>query len=396
MTIKALFLKLSSDIELRTCYEVVNELGNGSSNRNPWKSKEIHRIFTFCEHGLTTNLVSNYFREFVRMKNEIVLDPFVGSGTVLIEASNFANICIGIDSNPWAIMVSKAKTTMPTIEEDDFLEMIETIEDYEPLIPSRRLRTYHTNGQIEWLGRIRNLIQDLSNDKILGLVVFGKLADNFSRLKQSPAPRFRKTSRYQRLNTIADEFKKKFLEAIHDIRGNNGNNTQTELILADSSTWIPTNFDGILTSPPFANNIDYIRHTQLYLLWSGIADSSSDLGKLRGFQIPACEAAARCLKNKSEKRWIIDKISVIDPKRSYQAFLLEYFYSMEKHFEFVEKSLNWEAWYTIGDSFFNSKYIPTHKLLKKLAEEIGLKTKLQTIGFRPGGRKLYLLKLIAN
>jgi len=69
---------------------------------------------------------------------------------------------------------------------------------------------------------------------------------------------------------------------------------------------------------------------------------------------------------------------------------------MENHFELVAERLVWEAWYTVGDSVFNGTYIPTHELLKRLAEEKGLKVELKQIGFRSRNRKLYLIKLNAK
>lgn len=45
-------------------------------------------------------------------RHRVVLDPFVGSGGVLLEAILNGNNAIGIDINPFAILLSKVKTTL--------------------------------------------------------------------------------------------------------------------------------------------------------------------------------------------------------------------------------------------------------------------------------------------
>ncbi len=66
----------------------------------------------------------------------------------------------------------------------------------------------------------------------------------------------------------------------------------------------PRRICGLLTSPPFANNLDYVRHTMLELLWASLARSSEDLGWLRSIEMPACEAAARAWKQETQRPWL--------------------------------------------------------------------------------------------
>ena len=44
-------------------------------------------------------------------RSDVVFDPFMGSGGVLLESILHGNTSIGIDINPFAVLLSKVKTT---------------------------------------------------------------------------------------------------------------------------------------------------------------------------------------------------------------------------------------------------------------------------------------------
>ncbi len=85
-------------------------------------SKEIPST-TYLTHGIhpyTAKLIPHiprYFIEKYTEKNEVILDPFCGSGTTLLEARLLERNAIGIDINPLAILLSKVKTTPLDVEE---------------------------------------------------------------------------------------------------------------------------------------------------------------------------------------------------------------------------------------------------------------------------------------
>jgi len=117
---------------------------------------------------------------------------------------------------------------------------------------------------------------------------------------------------------------------------------------------------------------------------------------VRSLQVPACEAASRSWKPRSVHPWLIDLASrVKGPRaRGFRTFLLQYFHAMEQHLALVAEALEWEAWYTIGDSVLGGAYIPTHEVLAELARRHGLKVTLEPLGPRyKRGRTLYLLRL---
>ena len=370
---------------------------------NPWKNMKVHRIYTYIEHGLYPELLELFFNKVLEHGCREVVDPFIGSGVVAVEAQRRGFNVIGIDANPWSLIVTKAKTRKPNYKKvvKVINEVLENNDREETLIPSKRLERYHEKNILIKLGRLRAIIENTEDEeKPLLLAVFGKIVDEYSLLKRSPAPKFAvKKQNFNKMNTDPFErFRSALSQAVSDLKEHEFRGF-VELIWSDSSMWLPRRICCLISSPPFTNNVDYIRHSQLQLLWSGLARDSDDLGYLRSLQLPACIAAARSWKQEIENEEINKYVREINGKKAkgYKKFVKQYFYYMRKHFQLLHDRLEWEAWYTIGDSILGGAYLPTHKLLKRIAEEIGFKVEVKTLDKRRHRSKflgLYLLRLI--
>lgn len=364
---------------------------------NPWRFKLVHRLFVYTEHGLYPWLVEKFLSMARGIGCRFIVDPFIGSGVVAVEAQRMGFNVVGIDSNPWSLVVTRAKTTK--LDFNNLLEKVNVLRDsdsLEPYIPSNRLEAYHPRDILHRLGVIRRFIEDFSGpEKNLLLTVFGGVVERYSYLKRTPAPELSR-GKLPKEDPV-EYFLGEFIRAINDL-GSHSFNGVVVTIWADSTMWLPERICCLLTSPPFTNNVDYIRHTQLQLLWSGLARDSNDLGYLRDLQIPACVATARSWKMEYLNRDLIKIMEAIKGKmaKGYRKYLKQYFYYMRRHFELLYERLEGEAWYTIGDSFLGNAYVPTHKLLMKIAMDIGFRTDLERIGSRKHFSKelgLYLLRL---
>lgn len=70
---------------------------------------------THCFHVYPAMMIAPVARRLIRMfakKGDVVLDPFCGSGTVLVEALKEGLNSWGIDINPLALLIARAKTTI--------------------------------------------------------------------------------------------------------------------------------------------------------------------------------------------------------------------------------------------------------------------------------------------
>ena len=70
------------------------------------------------------------FQKYGKGKDTVFFDPYVGSGTTLVEAQYYgAKQAIGVDLNPLAILISRTKT-----EPIDLVKVKELIEEFDKYI----------------------------------------------------------------------------------------------------------------------------------------------------------------------------------------------------------------------------------------------------------------------
>ena len=150
------------------------------SNTVDWTFKEIstsqythgfHQYPARMHPEIATRLIEKYS---VNSKT-VVLDPFMGSGGVLVESMLHGNNSIGIDLNPFAVLLSKVKTTpLDPKKLEKTLEDIQSTanEDYKNKItfdntPEKLdLPFWYPKDPIEKLPILKNAIYQIKNKSI--------------------------------------------------------------------------------------------------------------------------------------------------------------------------------------------------------------------------------------
>ncbi len=112
-------------------------------------------------------LVRKFLKEFSR-ENELVLDPFCGSGVSAGECLKLSRNFVGYDINPLAILVAKVRTTPQNIEEleKNFEKILKTkVKNFD--VPDfQNIRYWFDDDVIEELARLREAIFRIEKEKI--------------------------------------------------------------------------------------------------------------------------------------------------------------------------------------------------------------------------------------
>ncbi len=85
------------------------------SSEKDWTFLEYTREFTHGFHlypaRMHPEIAKRLIAKYASDTKKVVFDPFMGSGGVLVEGLIHGNNSVGIDVNPFAVLVSKVKTT---------------------------------------------------------------------------------------------------------------------------------------------------------------------------------------------------------------------------------------------------------------------------------------------
>ena len=219
-------------------------------------------------------------------ERNVVLDPFCGSGTTLLEACIAGRKSIGIDSNPIATLISRAKTTALTSEELQKIEnIIFQLEQTDPL-------SFHpgwipeTQNLIHWfqpcviveLSWLRQFIFDNSEGNLCNflLCIFSSIIVNVS--NQESNTRYAAINKHFAPGAVISTFLRKLKQEYKKIAQLSEmrvvvKNTPTIIQKSTdqvSSDIIPDNsVDIVITSPPYANSYDYYLYHKWRMAWLG-------------------------------------------------------------------------------------------------------------------------------
>ena len=368
----------------------------------------IHRWFRYRE-GFSPALITE-----LRLGQRI-LDPFCGSGSIMIGAAQQGRSSLGIDVNPLATYVARVKLS-PLSQTDarkarDFLDRVEgEIDGVEPApLPKLRIAEKVFEPEIlDTILRLKGLIDLQAQDGAVGdflLLAWLSILENVgSYFKEGNGIKYRNRKRVRTGYVVRPEgewqlerfgpdqrafvctaFRSRLGEMLDDIPVWEGGNWPAQEIIEgnslDEARRLPDeSFDSVIFSPPYANRFDYFESQKVELWFGGFVASYDDMNALRKRSLRSHLGAA--LNDDSAPLPEIDElINLIDPdsyavRMRVPALIRGYFRDMQNILLSCRRVLRRgdACFVVVGNSAYGGVIIPTDSLIARLGTEAGFDT----------------------
>ncbi|MEM4270606.1 MAG: DNA methyltransferase [Candidatus Pacearchaeota archaeon] len=221
-------------------------------------------------------------------EGDTVLDPFCGCGTTLVEAKLLNRNAIGVDLNPIATLVSKAKTHKINEEKINFIQnlLIEIKKDisnfynkektnivYE--IPSfNNINHWFQSNVLNELGIIKAHINKINDENLRNYLYTAFSSIIVSVSNQESDTRFAAINKDIKPFRTFFEFSKKIEDMNNRMKEfiKKASDSDVKVFTADTQKMdflIDNSVDHIVTSPPYANTYDYYLYHKFRMYWLG-------------------------------------------------------------------------------------------------------------------------------
>ena len=326
---------------------------------------------------------------------DLILDPFMGSGTTNLEALLLERPSVGVDIDPFSRMLARVKTSPLNIDDLSAVreQLAALLNDFDadknddeiPQFPYRDkwFRPY----VLKELAFIKGCIHQLDYDQTMRdflMIVFSSIirrvsqADNNctrtvirQKLNKQVAPNYSFQLFLRRLD--------KNIQGMADL-ANTGKSTSveipTEASATDLSLYPADTFDLALTSPPYLNAVDYPRTHQLELYWLGFVN-----GSLRDLKsehvgtevVSAKEYKSLHLTGIGSADAVIRSIYDAEPRRAYIAY--KFIQDMTLNLREVHRVLKRGGRYVvvIGSNLVRGHVFESWRYLQDAAPRLGYK-----------------------
>jgi hypothetical protein len=376
-----------------------------------------HRWYNFVL-GFSDQLVGEILKTFSVSKGDVVLDPFCGTGTTMVECAKYGVRSIGIDANPFAVFAAKTKANFK-LDPDALMRAASRVElRYKEIASSNRRMTdgptysyLDGSGMLErgWISKkplrkalaLREAIQRGQDDTFVDVFMLALVADlptNIGNMKFGPQI-YRGPSK-EDVDPLP-LFWKRVRAMAEDLREEQGRKLfpAPDVLLGDARSLTPSlrqrfgskipRIDFVICSPPYPTEHDYTRHTRLELAFTnnvatleclrnikrsmirshtkGIYKGDED--QLRVKHIASVESVARAVEEA-----VKGKVSGFE--KLYPTVVRSYFGGMKRHFGSLYRLLEsgGRAAYVVGDQAAYARVpIQTAVLLGDVAKSVGFK-----------------------
>lgn len=376
------------------------------------RSENMHRLFMYPAMMVPAaqSAIVQAFSDILP-PNTYAIDPFMGSGTSLLSCIEYGFNVFGQDINPFAVLLSKAKTTTY-----DILKLKITLDNIKNHIAQDNSKTidisfsgidkwFSTEAQISFskIRRAINAEEDInyrhffwvlmseairvgSNDRTSTFKLHRRSAEELEHRNVNIIQKFLSiaTCGISDYELFSDKLKKEHNVAELDFRG------KAEIVWGNSQLGINSNrkFNLLLSSPPYGDNhttVTYGQTSYLPLQWIPSNEIECPYDYLRTTQEIDRQSLGGKINNKAlETRRIalFDKTKHLrdfysnipnEEKEKYKKTIV-FIADFEESLRNIIKVMNNDAYYiwTIGNRFVGGREIPNAEVLKDLMEYYGI------------------------
>ncbi|WP_211295790.1 hypothetical protein [Planifilum fimeticola] len=386
-----------------------NQSSNRKANSSTFSdnmSLPIHRWFRYSA-GFSAIWVNQLIEQEKANGRCRILDPFAGSGTVLLEGERCNVETIGIEAHPFVSRIARAKLywrESPSRFRDYALSVLEkaqktegSIEGYPELI--KRCYPAESLARLDSLRRAWEEDNDGSSISELTWLALTSILRSCSPAGTAQWQYVLPNKRKAKVVDPYDAFQEKvqlmsrdMAERQNSIGGPEGRLYQEDArqCLSVSNGWA----DLVITSPPYVNNYDYADATRLEMSFWGEVQSWSDLHyAVRQYLVRSCTQHVAKLKlNEKVHEIVCDPL--LEPihselaatcksleaerenhggRKPYHAMVAAYFYDMARVFIALRRvtAKGSLVCFVIGDSAPYGIYVPVDRWLGELAKSSG-------------------------
>lgn len=328
------------------------------------------------------------FNEYGKGRETIFLDPYVGSGTALVEAQFYgAKKAIGIDLNPLAILIARTKTENIDLDEvekniNDFSQYLFNVPEIE--IPEFSIRdSWFSHNSIHELAVIRQFILGLQKDfcRDFFQMSFSEVVRSSSETRNGEFKLYRMSKKsLERFNPKPIEMFKEIINRNYDILKSINYQRNTEVLLYNENVFdlpkhkeLLDSVDLIITSPPYGDShttVAYGQFSRLSNEWLGIKDAGTLDRMLLGgvrvadqvFDIEELDSAIEQIKQ-NDKQFNRD--------RSWE--VTAFYYDYQKSIEAISKTVKKGGYvvYVVGNRRVRNVELPLDVITYKMFDKLG-------------------------
>jgi hypothetical protein len=331
-------------------------------------------------------------------RSSVVLDPFMGSGTTLVEGVIRGGKSIGIDIDPLARLIARAKTT--TADHDRIGELAQELaarwvapaaQLSAPMSDITNFGHWFSQSQWGWVQSLRDTIVGLDcrdDEREFLLVVFSSTLRWVSNADDQSQKTYVSGTLPKTPPSVQEVFWRFYGRAVEGLADLNRKRHSEAVViipeLADATDLglAPDSVDLAVTSPPYLDSVDYPYNMMLEYFWIGPLIGVPDRKTFNALRRRPIGA-----KNPTERTVLpvaldgLIKLDVMPPTRRVAA--ATYFSLMEQHFHEVARALKPAARYVfvVGNSQSLVDVVPLHDAFVRLAGAAGLELE-RAFGYR--------------